>query len=818
MKKIISLLLALSLLLLSFSLVGCGEAGNGGAEDNGGETGGENGGNEGGGSIPSPMLDLIKDKVASFSIVTDQKDAAINDTVDEWIAKLSEYGIETSHYADYSANKMQDCEILIGSNLLNREKYAVDTHAFGEKGYVIRVVDEKVVICGGNTESTVAAMTLFLEEYIGINIATIDVTDVSISRTLEVLKVQDDYPFSAITVKGVNIKDMYIAADVDNEYTLAAAQLLQGALYSYSGAWIPIAKSDDEAKKGTSINVNIVEEAGEDGFEVLVESGELSFNCAFCNAFPKGMSAFIAEEIVSAAETLNTDVLNFGDSYRYSTSVSVVRYSEFGAKGSGSVDDFDAIIKTHEYANVGGQRVEADKGATYYIRENFKTAIIKTDVDWGDAQFIIDDREILSDPESRGHWVFKVVSDKHSGALQVPAGYSLKKTDTNIGLTFESKVMLHIVNHEKKVYIRNGANENSGVSQQEILIVEPNGDLDPLTPLIFDYDTVNAITVYPIDDEPLLIQGGVFTTWSNQQLSASAYYARGLYVQRSNTTVYNVTHLIDKEPTTESGACPYSGFFYVADSNNVTFDSCVMTGHRLYYTDQADGDHSQQGTYDIGAVRSNAITWRECTQSNDINDNTYWGVMSSNFCKNLTFDHCTLSRFDAHQGVHNITITDSTVGQMINLLGSGTAIIRNTTRSGTASSYFLRLREDYGSTWDGDLIIENCKFIVKDTATKIYMIKADWREHYFGYDCHIPNLSVDGFTVEYENGKLYNATFHIFKDFASSSSDIRENPTNPLKMPKTVTLKNISNRYELIGNIDEKLFSNTEVIKITSKE
>ena len=322
--------------------------------------------------------------------------------------------------------------------------------------------------------------------------------------------------------------------------------------------------------------------------------------------------------------------------------------------------------------------------------------------------------------------------------------------------------------------------------------------------------------VYPIDDKPLLIQGGTFTTYANQQISASAYYARGLFVQRSNTRVYNVTHLIDKEPETENGSCPYTGFFYVEYANNVIFDSCVMSSHKKYKTLQPDGDYVDQGTYDTQAVRCNNITWYNCTQANPIDmfAQGYWSVMASNFSKNLTYDKCVLSRFDAHRGVHNITIKDSEIGEVINIIGSGTALIENTTLSSGDKNYFVRIREDYGATWEGDIIINNCKMIVKDSTTTAYVIRADWKEWDFGYKCYVPNLYVDGFSVEHKNGKSFVYTLNIFKSFGASSVDLRENATNPLVMAETISIKNVNHYYDIIeGTTCDKLLDKTTIIE-----
>ena len=804
MKKALALMLGIVLMitLLVLPLNSCG----GGTGDNGGDVGGDTPGGETGGESggsSEPLLELIKNKTASFTIVSSQKDSEINGEVRRWIEKLSEYGVEVKHIADYSINKMQDCEILIGTGLIQRDKYNVDTHDFGEKGYVIKVQDDKVVICGGTTASTLEAIAIFFENYVGINVATDDIVDVSVSRTLELVKVQDDYPIKNLTVNGESIKDVYISASRSNSYAFAAAQELQAAFYSYAGVWLEIMfiEGDNSAR----VRFEFVEDAGAGGFRAFVgEDGNLTFNCSYKNAFAKGITAFISSIVATSGESLN-----FASDFNYETDVSVVKYSEFGAVGDGKTDDFEAIIAAHAYANEGGQLVKADPGKTYYIGSHRDTAIVKTNVDWGDAEFIIDDSGVSR--ADSGYWIFSAESDKAGYNVKIPENYSLSRGDTNVGLTFNSKVLLFVENENKSVYIRYGSNANDGSSQKEVLLVDKDGNIDPSTPLIFDYDEVTSIIAYSVDDKPITLQGGTFTTYANLGGNASKWcgYHRGIQVSRSNTTVKNVVHLVEKEPEITDAAskevsCPYVGFFYAKLANNVLFDSCVMTSHLKY----------KHGTYDTQAARANNVTWKNCTQSDPLNrfSQGYWGVMASNYVKNLTFDGCALTRFDAHCGVYNVTIKDSEIGEVINLVGGGTCLIENSHLSSGAKNYFIRLREDYGGTWDGDLIIKNCKMSVKNNATAAYIVRADWNEHYFGYECHIPNLYVDGFEIKHLNGNDYSGSLYVFKKLNDSTEDYRNNETNPLFAPETITLKNIKHTYSLVQYApNEKIFADTKV-------
>lgn len=455
------------------------------------------------------------------------------------------------------------------------------------------------------------------------------------------------------------------------------------------------------------------------------------------------------------------------------TDVKTICYSDYGAVGDGKTDDFKAIKSAHEDANKNGYKVTADDNATYYIGEHAETVSVKTDTDWGNATFIIDDTEITY--ENRGWYVFEVSPDVASKKVNVPKNLTLKKGQTNIGLTFDTNVMLRVVNNKKKDYIRYGKNTNNGSDRQEIILVDKDGNIDEQTPLLWDYDAVTSITQYSVNEKPLTIEGGTFYTLANTQPVSSNYYARGIMVKRSNTTLFGIKHYIQGEGAQSS---PYTGFYVVNDSNNVTIESCLLTGHTTYTNIKPTGAVSQ-GTYDTQAVRSNNVKWLNCTQSNDVTDTTYWGVMASNFCKNLNMEGCNLSRFDAHQGVYNATIKNTVLGQNLTIIGAGTLLLDGVQRM--SGDHFLELRQDYGSTWEGDVIIKNSS--LKTTSDACSVIQASCQDWNFGYTCYMPkNVILENFQV-FGSNKAY-----VFSVITGSKLSAVQSSKNPYVITETVTI------------------------------
>ena len=597
---------------------------------------------------------------------------------------------------------------------------------------------------------------------------------------------------TSLTLKGEDVTGTVIVADPTDRTQTRAAHVLRNAIYSYSGILLEVVSPEHDAQRG--ILISVVADAGDDNFRARVVGDDLVLECEYSDYLVKGVEMFVYDTLAVARGEFD-----FREDYLYEGNARYVRYSEFGAVCDGFTNDLPSIIATHKYANEYGMRVEADVNAIYYIGFVAEEAIVKTDTNWRNARFFIDDRNVTL--SQKNYWIFKITSDTPTYTIPVPTGLAPKIGDTNIGLTFESDVMLTITNSGERVFIRYGSNANDGNAKHEVLLVDKDGNIDESTPLIFDYRGLTEITVHSVTDKPITVQGGDFTTYSNQQFSTeSNYYSRGISVQRSNTTLYNIIHRIEKEPESENALRPYMGFYNVTGTYNVTIDSCAVTGH------------ASNGTYDIVSNGSSHVSWKRCTQLNDINDTKYWGVMASNYSKNLTWENCVMSRFDAHCGVHNVVIRNCEIGEVINLVGTGTALIENTTRSGKANAYFIRLREDYGSTWNGKIIIKNCNFTVPNSASSAYAIRADWNEHYFGYDCHLPDIEIDGLLVSRVDGSEYTGKFYIIKNPKTDySGDIRENATNPLRAPSSISLKNV--RYDdiLEGVNNDVLLTDTVV-------
>ena len=461
-----------------------------------------------------------------------------------------------------------------------------------------------------------------------------------------------------------------------------------------------------------------------------------------------------------------------------------VSYSDFGAKGDSKTNDMDAIAATHAFANQQNLLVKADEGATYYIGGKERTGIIQTDTDFGKAAFIIDDTEV----ENRSASIFLVSSSLQPFKLEGIS--SLKKNQEKIDVSLAATCLITVTNTHKKHYIRYGLNQDNGSTQTDIFVVDKNGKVDMAAPIIWDFDKITDVTALPLDETSIKISGGRFTTIANKAESKYTYYSRNILIKRSNVVLDGLEHRIIGE---EDHGAPYGGFITARDCAYITVKNCILTGHKTYSTIGSAGKPVSMGSYDILVNRALNVSFLNCSQTNDINDNTYWGIQSSNYSKNLVYDNCTFSRFDAHKGVANATIRNSTLGHMgINAIGSGTLTVENSTIRG---NNLINLRSDYGSTWQGEIVVRDCVFVPKDgETTRASLFGGSYSgQHDFGYTCYMPEkITIQNLHIDDSNHPEVYQGPAIFKDFNEEMTDDSYTEKFPYVKTNEILLRNVT--------------------------
>ncbi|MHB1153704.1 MAG: hypothetical protein ACYCWE_17700 [Eubacteriales bacterium] len=414
---------------------------------------------------------------------------------------------------------------------------------------------------------------------------------------------------------------------------------------------------------------------------------------------------------------------------------SFVTYEDFGAVGDGKTDDMDAVIAAHNYANINFLRVKTKPSAVYYIFGDGKTADIKTDTDWSESRFIVDDTAVTD----RVKPVFTVSSALKPLNLDIQ---SFAVNQDKLDIRLQNNCVVIVTNSNRRHFFRYGLNQDSGHAQTDCIIADRSGYI--LSSVLWDFSDITSAAAYPIDPRRLTLSGGIFTTIANRGESKYNYFDRGIHIRRSNVAVEGIAHYIDGEGDEGS---PYGGFLRASDCADISFTDCYFTGHKIYSTIGSAGKPVNMGTYDINIHRSQNIKFTRCREDN-IMDRSLWGVFTSNYCKNMTVENCIFSRVDAHMNVENLTVKNTILGhQGLNVIGHGRLLIEGVTTYGNQPVEF---RGDYGSRWFGDLVIRDTVWYPDIYSNKSPRIISQYNAggHDFGYESCLPDtVTIDNFIV-----------------------------------------------------------------------
>ncbi len=756
MKKIIALLTSLLLLLsaiLAFSACdgetdaectehidangdgvcdteGCGEAVET-APTPSGEYFDENGG-----------LILFRAGVPTFQIVKGNDTGSVNADINSIVTAIN--GAATGEVkAVGTSSDVMPVEILIGTVKTRGAEYNFDKYSLGEKGYIVKIIGTKIIVQGGSDTTLKTAVKYLKETVLGIAKNTPPYADFSMSVELNKESYQTKFDITSVKLMDNDIADYTITYSGGNT-AKDVATAFQKALYTASGKHLTL---DKDAEEGKRIIFNLLENDGEGlGYEVYLDKdANLVFECEFEYRF-EDLATKSYETLITKSSKKN---VSLSKGTLDEDDVRNLYYEECGAVGDGQKNDFEAIRLAHELANEHGHIVNGTEGATYYISETGgDSAIVQTDVNWNGCHFIFDDSFIAShdgskvkctvkpcpDCAERNASIFRVTSTINSvnvtslfNGISLNGGYGEADNTQKIpGWNLDYLALVTIENRNRRVFVRVGENANPGSTQQEKILVHPDGTIDPSTPLTYDYAVVTYASAVNADERyvpKITIDGGgaLIENVANNpgDIIRNDYiaYARNIAVYRSNVVIKNFHHRVINDQEFRG---PYAGILYVNNCNNVEYRDITLQKHKARHISAVNAP----GTYEIGGYGANDIRYYNVDAINFFCDGAeddykdfagglyepgevaYRGIMGTNFIRNFHFEGCTLQSFDAHAGLGNATIVDC-VFEHINIQGSGKTIIRDTVIYVDGARCIAKLRADYGSSWQGDVEIEN---------------------------------------------------------------------------------------------------------------
>ena len=784
------------------------------------------------------IIVLVENGKANFNVVITSKATSSMASADSFVGTLRNLGIEINDVVrDSVASAVTEYEIIIGAGALNRgSACSITERDLGAEGTIVKMVGKKIIIAGATPALTLDAFDKFVKNNLGITSSTTELTYLEADSSC-CYKNVTKYAVDSISIAGVDLSNYEYVLDVSGigSYDVQDINAFHDALFKLSGYWLGYVSPMNMKENGKYFIVRYVDYAGDKGFRAYVDGDDFVVECAYKNMFNDAFRDFANTNFL-----FKSDSLIINSDFMYEKEVNVVYYEDFFAVGDGTTCDFEAIYNTHKFANEGGQKVMSKRGAdaTYYISPDkfTKTILVKTDVDFCGATFIVNDvgesaykyrklalftlardyteviirdaeLNVLQDyidsttGELKQKWVTDgIIDDERFSDVTFKAGetdFSWLK-DVLIG----EKNLVKIEDKLHKDFIRHGSNQNSGATRRDVFVVNADGivesnildakysyDKDNPTEFsskaVFDYNNISTIEIYRADDKPITVQNGNFINICCRTVESTTYtanaadddphndivtkyankfheYQRGFIVNRTNATIKNVVHQMEKEPdlgwylegcgyTPDSKhfdnkgkikygsrheSYPYYGFIFANHTYNFTLEDTQLTGHTTYYEDKpatastggSIPEPVAMGTYDFVLEYSVNIMFKNVSQVNKpeqlasakngdysyLTDTRYWGIMSSNGIKNIILDGCHINRFDAHRGFWNAALVDTYIGHSFQVIGGGILYTDNVTKA--AKSNFMTFRGDYGATFEGDVIVNNSTL----EARKIY--------------------------------------------------------------------------------------------------
>ncbi len=725
---------------------------------------------------------LVEGGVANFQFVVETGVSSdVIKAVDNIVKALKEYDLTVQKVNDKGDN-IKDVEVLVGDITTRGDAYKIDKYALGSKGYVIKIVDSKVVINAGSHAQLADAVEEFGNEILGLEDEPDELLEVIMTPAQMVEEIQDDYRISSLKVNGADMKGYTIAADSTNSYHKAAATSLQKLLYERTGYWFEIVAPD---KADKSIVFKAVEKSSDlpNGFKISVnDKSQIVIECAYDNMLEEGVAKFTNSKITSATGDVEFKTGVVLDNFN----ASVISYDDYGAVGDGETNDYEAIYKAHVMANKGGQTVVATAGKTYYLESpviNGKPTPIPvmTNVDWHGAKFIVDDRKMYTTDGTK-NWnvaVFSVeenaskISYTASNAAHkeylngiLAGGLNKNTTKIDLGDNYRCPVMIITANATHKVYRRRKYSAYAGAAMQEVIILDKDGNVRSDTPVMYDYIDLTGLTIIKLDEiEPITLKNGEFTTRASQANCIvvaedgyrgvnAPYISRGFNVSRSYTTIENVKHYvtdevpfsqcINEDRTIKYVGPTYRGFYVVSSCTDVTIKDCTITGRRAY---RRPGDNGTGGTYDLSLGLTNNVVFDGCVQTN------FWVTVDENF--NIKpakeGDAGAINGMNPFPGIEVICDNGWEGGSEMHWGSGGTNLCKNTKYINSTISRYDAHEGTYGGevkgstvctvalTGAGDFYIEDSR-IIPDGETHVFGLRKDYGYTWDG-TVYIKNVS-----------------------------------------------------------------------------
>lgn len=283
----------------------------------------------------------------------------------------------------------------------------------------------------------------------------------------------------------------------------------------------------------------------------------------------------------------------------------------------------------------------------------------------------------------------------------------------------------------------------SPILKEEILYIDMNGFMynEPYN------DSFTAKSARSMDCSVFsYFKNAIFKIRDNFTGNQSEGY-RNIGFEFTENANLNVENILLEDPNIENYRL---SIFRVNNGYNIQILNCNITNTR---NNQAL-INNDKSAYSI--TGSKIIKWHMSNLCIGNLEGSAWGATGCNYITDWVIDNSSLSRIDVHHRLNNLYVNNSIIGKHgLSYTGFGKIIISNSEFRGQT---LLKARDDYGSYFDGNIIIKDCSWKTFSTNALFVMYvgihnfdfrQASKRTNFIG----AKELDIDGLRIIGEHNK-----------------------------------------------------------------
>ncbi|EOC2336891.1 phage head-binding domain-containing protein [Escherichia coli] len=355
------------------------------------------------------------------------------------------------------------------------------------------------------------------------------------------------------------------------------------------------------------------------------------------------------------------------------------------ADSTGESDSTESINKAFEAARNNGKSLYGD--GTYLVSGSIET--YGTQFDFSQATFIVDGATLgndvklinITDPDTQ------TVTSFNLGSYNAEQGGT-----PNLSAYDECSVA---IDSTESAYLR-AATPSYTLMKKDILVINKN--VHRLTPALFTITTPVTLTVKPLRPQiHCKLPKFVINSVPTGRLGALVYISRnnvklsGGFVDSESLSAVNNRNILESFIRIEKCAFPV-----VTDVN----------------TKLSPLDYS----YQVVADQVHGLVMERC------NDQSGWRLQDGNYLRNSMIRDCQGRGIGGHAMVYNYSVENFlNCYNGIQVTGKGFLSIKNSRHvdygGNLANGGVVKIREDYGTSWDGNIEIDGLDIVIGPTST-----------------------------------------------------------------------------------------------------